>query len=114
MVVAGGQLSEAGLGWVGLLEAVHLCRHFSWELILRPSLKDGSCLGEALFVAMAAKCKRVPLTLQTHFLPLFVSCLLPSHCPEQVTWLGPKLRGRTAKSYGEEHRCALVMVKNWC
>lgn len=113
-MVAGGQLSKAGLGWVGLLPAAHRCRHCPCELILRPSLKDGGCPGKALCAAMTAKCKRAHQTTQIHFLPLFGSCLLPSHCPEPVTWPGPKLRHSTAEPYGKEGHMVKMSVVKMC
>ena len=76
-VVAGGPLSKAGLGWAGLLLAAHWGRHFPCELILTPSLKGGSCLGKALFVAMTAKCKKLHKLHELH--KHISSCLCLRH-----------------------------------
>ena len=99
-VVAGGPLSKAGLGRSAV------CRPSGQTLCMwvnsDTNLKGGSCLGKALFVAMTAKCKKLHKlwTTQTHFfLPLFAPCLLPSHCPEPITWLGPKLYGTGLQSH---------------
>ena len=100
-VVAGGPLSKAGLGRSAV--GCPLGQTLSMWVNSDTKLEGWQLSGESSFCSNDCKMQETTQTTwitQTHFfLPLFAPCLLPSHCPEPVTWLGPKLYGAGLQSH---------------